>query len=72
MNMINVNLNLFPDFAYPPCTCFDQWTIEQCETAAQSGECSENGIANNCLKTCGWCCDSNPVCCDNVDGGKKI
>ena len=44
--------------------CFDQWPIEQCETAKQSGECGESQIANNCLKTCGWCCD-------NVDGGKK-
>jgi hypothetical protein len=46
------------------CPCVDQWPIEQCETAKQSGECGESQIANNCLKTCGWCCD-------NVDGGKK-
>ena len=48
--------------------CFDQWPIDQCETAKQSGECGESQIANNCLKTCGWCCDS----VDNiVDPGKK-
>ena len=50
--------------------CFDQWPIEQCETAKQSGECGESQIANNCLKTCGWCCDSVD---DNiVNPGKKI
>ena len=49
--------------------CFDQWPIEQCETAKQSGECGESQIANNCLKTCGWCCD---IVDDIVDPGKKI
>ena len=38
--------------------CFDQWPIDQCETAKQSGECIESQIAKNCLKTCGWCCNS--------------
>ena len=49
--------------------CFDQWPIDQCETAKQSGECGESEIANNCLKTCGWCCD---IVDDIVDPGKKI
>ena len=44
--------------------CFDEWPIDQCETAKQSGECGESQIANNCLKTCGWCCNS-------VETGKK-
>ena len=50
--------------------CVDKWPIEQCETAKQSGECGESQIANNCLKTCGWCCDSVD---DNiVNPGKRI